>query len=566
MILCGYKSDPKDNAFYGFVYSSLDRGKTWHHVFEPKNSTFESEESCAFGTHGVAYYVSNASKVIDGELHHDQGTTRIYVSHDAGRTWQLSTTTGWTDWCTSVVDTTPGLNENRLYVFFNGASTFLSSLGQNDDAKLQAKHAEETGAWVGMISYKEGDPRVAGPFSTTAAASKENYLRGGEFPAPSIHLKDGSILTITSGKRRSEKNGRELFVEAVRTTPDRKGLEPPVVVVSSLDSPSHESEVSCGGYFLNPAAAYDSVRDKVYFLYSDLADKTCQLFLSTSTDGGRSWSKAPIYSPNPTSDRQYANPAIAVNKDGLLALMWRDNFRSGCWIFATSPDDGKSLSRGRRLGNCGDDEMKPSALSTAYLWPSFFQADPEASPDGARINLRNTRNGVTRNQDAIAVTPDGTFHAVWIDAGDGSGELRTAAISVTPVSELIEKGTQGLTDQTSKAVLLYGGNQFYDPATKLLTLDVKVRNNGEQPLKIPLKLAVPGLYKDFGFASIANADNQATGAGAVWDISSTIPEGALAPGATTKPFALKFHYLANPDIARASDDILGLNVRVYAKP
>src|SRR5882762_9055145 len=38
LIICGSKWNAKDNASYGFVYSSSDGGKTWHQALEDKNS------------------------------------------------------------------------------------------------------------------------------------------------------------------------------------------------------------------------------------------------------------------------------------------------------------------------------------------------------------------------------------------------------------------------------------------------------------------------------------------------------------------------------------------------
>ena len=73
LIVCGSKWDAKDNALYGFVFSSLDGGQSWHTALEDKNSTWVSEQSCAFGVNGKAYFVSEASKVIDGSPHHDVG-------------------------------------------------------------------------------------------------------------------------------------------------------------------------------------------------------------------------------------------------------------------------------------------------------------------------------------------------------------------------------------------------------------------------------------------------------------------------------------------------------------
>lgn len=166
--------------------------------------------------------------------------------------------------------------------------------------------------------------------------------------------------------------------------------------------------------------------------------------------------------------------------------------------------------------------------------------------------------------DPLTVTADGDFHALWIDAGDGKGELRTAAIHVAPAAALIATATAGLTNVTTKVAVNYGGDQSYGPKTKFISPDVVIENKSDGPLVGPFKIAVPGFYKDYGFAEIANADNKASGGGAVWDISSSVPGGTLAPGATSKPFTLKFRCLANEDTPRASDDILGLSVKVYA--
>jgi hypothetical protein len=415
-----------------------------------------------------------------------------------------------------------------------------------------------------MISYKDGDAQVAGPF-TSEAMAKENYH--GSYPAPAILLKDGSIVTIFTSKRRTEKNEREFMAYSVRTSSDRKSLEAPVKMVDSLDTPANDSNTPCGGFYLDPAATYDPAHDKLYFLYSGVQNKVCRLLLTTTTDDGKSWSKPQqIYTSQADGEQQYADPAIAVNKDGVLAIMWSKSFRSGCWLFATSADDGKTLSRATQLGTCTAAEMKPSQLSSGYLWDSFFQADPKYPNSTARINLRNTRNSVWRNKDSIAVTPDGAFHPVWTDAGkDGEGELRTASITVTPATTLIANATPGLADVTTKVAVLFGGDQNYDPKTKLITLDVVIKNNSEAPLTGPFKLAVPSFYKDYGYTEIANADNKVSGGGAVWDISGSVPGGTLAPGATSKPFALKFRYTADESTPRNSDDILGLSVRVFAK-
>jgi hypothetical protein len=565
LMLCGSKWDAHDNAFYGFVYSSPDGGKTWQAALEEKSSTWVTEHSCAFGLRGLAYFVSDASRVIDGVPHHDLGTTRIYVSHDSAKTWRLGTTTGWTDWSTSVVDTSPGPNQNRLYVFFNSLTTFYNSIGSKQEAKEQQK-----GEVVGLISYKDGDARVAGPY-TNMEIAKDGYR--GTYPAPSFVLKDGSIMAFFTANRWMDKGSKEFefMVGAVHSDSQRTALNAPVSVVRSslsLANIAQSSATTCNQFYADSmGGAYDAEHDKFYFVYADedVLSKKCSLWLTTSGDGGKTWSKGwQLRSTDDKSEHGYFYPAAAINKDGVLAVTWEEKFRSGCWMFAVSTDDGRSLSRAQELGTCKGEATKPSSLSSAYLFTTFFPPNRKDELSTSRINLRNARNRGGPHEHAIEVTPDGAFHFVWIDAGNGEGEVRTATVRVTTAASMIAVGTHGLQDVTSKVTLLYGGNQFYDLKSGILALDVMVKNNSDQPLKGPLKLAVPSLYKDYGFAEIANADNKATGAGAMWDLTVSMPDGVLAPNATSRPFRLKFRYAANTDTPRYSEDILGLSVRVFA--
>src|SRR2546428_12711183 len=80
MIICGTKWDAVQNSLLGVVYASSDAGVTWHTALEDRSSLWVTEHSCAFGRDHRAYFVSEASKVVDGQLHHELGTTRLFVS------------------------------------------------------------------------------------------------------------------------------------------------------------------------------------------------------------------------------------------------------------------------------------------------------------------------------------------------------------------------------------------------------------------------------------------------------------------------------------------------------
>ena len=179
LIVCGSIGSGKENTLHGFVYSSSDSGRTWHLTLEDKNSSWVSEQSCAFGVAGRAYFVSEATKVIDGVRHTDLGTTRIFVSDDAGRSWIERAKTLWADYSSSVVDTSPGPRQNRLYTFFN------FPLAESGD--------EHRGTRVALFSLGYDDRDVVRPLFN------RNMNSYGSFPEQTIVLKNGQVLTLYWG-------------------------------------------------------------------------------------------------------------------------------------------------------------------------------------------------------------------------------------------------------------------------------------------------------------------------------------------------------------------------------
>jgi hypothetical protein len=566
VLICGTKWNAKENAPYGFVYHSDDGGRQWAQVLEDKDSAWVTEQSCAYGVHGVAYFVSDASKVIEGKLNHDLGTTRIFVSRDFGKTWKVGITTGWTDASTSAVDTTPGPDQNRLYVFFNALQPFYHSLGQKEAEETETKSLSSAGnTRVGMISYKTGDTKIVGPISSPEMMQK-GYQ--GSYPAPTVLLNDGSLLTFYTTKRAERNEPRKFTVETVRTSPDRLSLEAPVKIADSLDGINDGYDHPCG-IFYDTAGVYDAVQGRLYFVYPSISDKQCRLFLVTSMDSGKSWSRAQtILSPDETPTREYSALAIAVNKDGMLAVMWKDSSNSGCWMFAVSEDGGISMSRKRRLGTCDQEKRNSTMFSNAYLSTALYQADTIAKegfrPGAARISLRDSWNVVWRNEDAIAVAEDGAFHPVWTDSGTGRGDIRTTEIRFTSSDMLIASGTRGLNDVTRSVSILYGGEQRYDSQSGTLTVDVVIRNKSEAAIHGPFKLAVSSIFKDSGYVQIVNSDNREVGPGAIWDFGTSVAGGTLGAESTSKPFALKFHYRRNEGQLWRSSEILDLDIKVFA--
>ncbi len=354
LIACGMKWNAQNNANYGYVYESQDGGRIWHTALEDRSSRWVSEESCAFGVRGLAYFVADASKTDGiGGVHHDQGKTRIWVSRDSGRTWVLGATTGWTDFSSSVVDQKPGPNQNRLYIFFNDVRLFYSSSGGGSAlAKLSTKGNDS----LGLISFKDGDGKIVGPVFDSEIY-KQIYHSA--YPSQNVIVKDGSLVTLFWTKRavldsNGKRTGREFVFSAQHTDPHRKSLTEPVIVQKSLVAPG-QPKMKCNSYLSAPAA-YDPTTNTVYAAYLDASSGRCSLVLERSTDDGQTWASS-AWTEKPTSGEQgtrlsehdFSGLALARREDGILALLWQDTDKPGTCLFAISTDDGKTYSAPQQI-------------------------------------------------------------------------------------------------------------------------------------------------------------------------------------------------------------------------
>jgi len=551
LIVCGSKGVAKENARYGFVFSSSDGGLTWRQALEDQNSAWVSEQSCAFGANGRAYFVSEASKMIDGEPHHERGTTRIFMSDDAGQSWKEATKTKWADYSFSVVDTDSGDNQNRLYVFFNDVEVGTAEQGKNG-----TKEDRETSR-AGFLIFREGDRDVKGPIASSNMGLLGNQ---GSFPPTAFLLRDGSLLSLYIGEKG--------FLGAVHTNRERSELSNPLIVARRSFL---REEEPC----LDEAAAYDRLRDRIYVAYSASRGRRCRLMLTTSADGGKTWSIGQEISAPDTLSHRFYSPAMAVSPEGILGLMWRDTPVSDCWYFAVSPDRGNAFTHSQPLSRCSDrrdvllTESSASLIMQGFVW---VNSDPGAgkSLEGHAVpgvHVVDSRNVAERNDGSLTVTSDGVFHPVWIEDGSGEGQLRTAAVRISgskvkqqsplPVDETDTR------DISQRIVVLYGGDQRYDSSSGTLTENIILKNESSDSICSPVLLKAVTLSSEIGKIDIVNATNGVSGPGAIWDLSETLPGGVLKAGAVTTPYSLVFRV---PDAVapRISVDLITMRLQVLS--
>jgi hypothetical protein len=557
LIVCGTRWDVRSNAFYGFVYSTSDSGKTWSAALEDTSSSWVTEQSCAFGADDRAYFVSEAAEVVDGVPSYKGGTTRIYVSGDAGRTWAEGARTAWADYSASAVDTRPGPGQNRLYTFFHD---FVAGAPESTGGGVKA-----TGSRVSVIAFKAGERRVESPIVNSKTRALE-YL--GSYPQKAFLLKDGSLLALCFARLKTSGSVDELIV-AVRLDKNRVVLSDPISIVRS---PINDGQACYPSDF---AAAYDPWRDRVVVAYPAFENGQCEFVLKTSLDGGMKWSNAQRIKPPETMSQSFHSPAMAFGRGGILGLIWRDEPLSDCWYFSASSSDGETFSAAEPLSDCFE-KRKVSLVETGASLRMRGTVRVDAPPasgtplSGQRVlglHLLDSRNRVYRNTGSLLSTADGVFHAVWIEAGHGEGELRTAAVTagdsaerVLPALPVLDDGAR---DVTQDMALLYGGDQHYDISSRTLAVSVVLKNKSDRAVKAPLFIKALSLKSELPQLKIANASNRLSGPGARWDLTTVVPNGVLEAGATTRPFTLIFKL---PDSAAPvrEIDLLSLEIRVFA--
>jgi hypothetical protein len=530
--VCGAVGNGQRNTLHGFVYSSWDGGKTWYPTLEDKTSDWVSEQSCAFGPKGRAYFVSEATRIIDGVRHTDSGTTRIFVSDNSGHTWHERTATGWADYSSSVVEVHAGPNQNRLYTFFNSP------------VRPNTAPDRRNGARVGLLSLGYQDSGIRGPFSNSGPGSD------GAFPENAFVLKDGSALALYWGGR-EEKDGQEVFLAAVRMSPEGKSQATPVVIAHA----PVDTDIDCYGY----AEAYNPATDEIFAAYHSLSSGTCRFMLTSSLDGGATWSPPAEITTQDGIVHPFETPAMAVNQDGVLGLMWRDRRGSDCWYFSASSLSPLKFSAPSALSQCQMLYSASHAISTPFLVSEIA---------GTHIRVANMRGEIWRNSGSLTAAIDGTFHAVWPESGQGSGQLRTACLKMGGSDEgrlPILPAAEQVKEINGSVAVLFGGHQDFDPNSGMLQLDITLRNKGRRWIKGPVFLKVRTLTGELGKIEVTNSVNGISGPGAVWDLSSAIPHGVLPPGATSRPYGLLFRIIPETLVSDPKVEVVNVELDAFAQ-
>jgi hypothetical protein len=277
-------------------------------------------------------------------------------------------------------------------------------------------------------------------------------------------------------------------------------------------------------------------------------------------DFGKSWGTA-VASDAPRGD--VANPAIAVNRDGVVAVTWndrRDDPNGRCWRLyaALSVDGGVSFQPAQRLSD------KPTCVDSPANWTTFgtgFNSDQTGEylahlQTSALIPTRFPMGGDTQG---LVADGTGVFHAAWINGETGVMQLWYSSFQPTAAITAARRSAPGDTSSRSDAMVLPAGTEDVTHDVRFRVIDTKldfgahtytitadIENQSGRSIHGPLLAYMQHFLDDrdngLGLKNLraANPDSGGPGIGAFWTFP--VRGGVLRPAQRTEPRVLRFTF------------------------
>lgn len=505
------------------AYVSFDGGTTWSASLEFGHTLGASDPSCAFGPRGSAFYAGLTFDAVEKQY---KVSTAVYSSADSGKTWSLSSTlaSGEREFLTA------GQVDDNLYL----AEEYVgASIGATVDGRATAP----------LVIYESNDQGKSFKVCAVIEHKGTGMLVSGY---PGGILPDGAFVTSFSYLP------EEVF--KTQTRGPRSGASEAKVRVLRYDKKSADhlviSTVS-DLYACNPATnsipitslALDSgtsiFRGRMYVAWPDSRSGRCEILLSSSADGGRTWSN-----PIPANDDEVRtetdsgpddfHPVVEVSRKGVVGVLWydrRENPDNLGWRprFSASLDGGQTFLRSVGFGDSGMNPYQGNLLTPEVM--SQGGAEPFQPGNIIRTTLGNMGHGITGGETAgLAADASGAFHALWVDNRTGVRQVWTARITVD--GAVTKNGSNDLAsfeDVSSDVTLLFSDIKL-DKINRAVTADVYIENRSNFNIRCPLKLRALRLVSKIGVPKFTNSDNHQEKSGAVFDFSSLVPGGVLGPG------------------------------------
>jgi hypothetical protein len=407
LLACSMLGAGQGRTVSSAAYVSSDGGRTWSAPFV-SDEHFSGDPTCAIGADGTFYF---ATKVNEGK-HDESGFAsdwdylRLRRSTDGGRTWKTIPSLHANDRPWMAVDDTNGRYRGRLYIAFE-----------------EHVHGEREGHAQGSFRHMfrlitSLDAGESFPYRVDRALLDEGGPTGSNSLACStVVTADGTVAVLhhhqltgppqPTGKLTEVGGWLQLF----RSRDGGESVEPAVKIadVKSAYNLPHARGVT------GSMAAF---KDRLYGVWTDTGSGRAQIMLSSSADGGDTWSPPSRISDDPVEGRpsggpDHFMPTVAANRDGVVGVMWYDR--------RDNPDNRGYYARFRASIDGGATWLPSVRVSEA---PNLAREE-----GGGMAGKFLVTGGDTAG---LAADAEGRFHALWIDNRTGAQQVWTATITVGP--------------------------------------------------------------------------------------------------------------------------------------
>ena len=570
LIACSIGNDGEHGKSYNILFSSFDGGSAWRTTSLPDSYDMHADPACSYGADNVAWFEDGGSNLAVGKV--QKGWLDFYKSTDAGSTWKrVVHLPSDYDRAYVIGDASHGRYRGRAYAYgwgnfvdrnykMTGASEFLWPIVRNrvlaraqmSDEKNYAQYALTAGAGIvtpsdvvviPMLIFANGNPKGIQPPWEAISRSFD----GGKSITPATKLAD-DIQCRPGG-----------------------GMPPPPLANDTSSGP------------FNGRIYYAWEGGDVQAPHG--VNNHCIVNVAYSDDDGKTWSTPTNIHENDdrsmgVQPEQYM-PALAVNKNGVVALTWYDTREDPIHRVlrlraAFSYDGGRSFSSSIPVSENGQDYRLTQQF--AFLmnasgggFPGNSDDAPGSKNDNLQLEFQRLFSELPGHTRAVVADTNGTFHPFWFSnmlsnvGPQYATELLTDAISVDGRAwRNGDAALEGMRDITPDLAMRVVGSN-YDIANGTINVTLRLVNNSTAPITGPAKMRMFWADSLFGQPTMTSPTaNGIPGNGAVVDVSSALG-GTLAPSSQSRPIQLTFHINSGPQSQLRDYSAFNFSSRVYGR-
>jgi hypothetical protein len=513
LMVCTLHLSAKTNEETAEIFGSADGGESWSLRLRDGSSHDVSEDACAFGEAGRAYFIAQPWNVKSPNAPHasiEQSEMHLYRSSNSGRDWPGLLTSEFVDYARIAVDTWPDSPfRGRAYLVGN-------------------RTASEEFPFFAVL---EGGKRL-----TEAKQSAPLIHLGGthgQYPRSLIVLRNGDVLASYDFVH---DGGHSAVV-----TSTRDGGR-------TVDGPTTIEENICPQGM--PSIAEDPVTESILAFYTRRDGPRCVLTISRSIDEGRTWRQLPVSLPGTLdlkSEAIAAPRSVTFRSDGIALLTWTANQAVRGAIF----------TRGWNLLWTG--EISVRASNSGFNLAPYVRADDRLSGGVSADMDISLQFGYGSNSDADTATrADGSFEIVWSKA---DGQLYSRSIRVALLEAANTASTLPKQDVTP-LVRYVATNITFDQNSNTFGFDLTLLNASDVPIKAPLVLRIKKVTTTIGSVTVDSPQENEI-------VFLTKLQSLLQPGEKTLPVCVRIRASSNASqaIMASSNHFprVGLIGRVYAE-